>query len=70
MAVWYDDALKTRDFAEALEQAEYADADEILKKPYRFEEEYKKWVENDYPGPEDSNWDAFIESLQNEGEGE
>lgn len=69
MAVWYDDALKLRDFANALEQAEYADADEILRKPYRFEAEYNKWAENNFPAADDAEWDDFIESLNEGNEG-
>lgn len=65
MAAWYDDALKLRDFADALEKADYADASDILKKPYRFDDEYEIWRDNDYPNPEDKNWDDFIEGLTN-----
>lgn len=69
MALWYEDALKLRDFANALEQAEYADEDDVLKKPYRFEAEYNKWAENNYPAPEDAEWDGFIEALNEQNEG-
>lgn len=67
MAVWYDDALRLRDFANALQQAEYADEDEVLKKPYKFDEEFEVWKENNFPGPEDAEWDEFINGL-NEGQ--
>jgi hypothetical protein len=70
MAVWYDDSLKLRDFASALQEAEYADEDDVLKKPYKFDNEYEKWVKADYPSPEDPNWDDFIEALNEQVEGE
>lgn len=63
MAVWYDDALRLRDFANALSQAEYADEDDILKKPYRFEAEFNIWAANNFPSPEDAEWDEFIAAL-------
>lgn len=63
MAVFYDDALKLRDFAEALEQAEYADADDVIRKPYKFEKEYEVWAANSYPQPTDGEWDEFIVGL-------
>lgn len=68
MAAWYDDALKLRDFANALEQAEYADETDVLKKPYRFDTEYEVWAKNDFPSPEDANWDDFVSALNELGE--
>ncbi len=63
MAVWYDDALRLRDFAKALEDAEYADSDDILRKPYRFDSEYEIWAANNYPASDDPEWDDFIAAL-------
>lgn len=63
MAVFYDDALQLRDFAKALEDAEYADADDILRKPYRFEAEFGIWKNNNYPASDDPEWDDFIAAL-------
>ena len=63
MATFYDDALQLRDFAKALEDAEYADADDILRKPYRFEDEFKLWKSNNYPASDDPEWDDFIAAL-------
>lgn len=60
---FYDDALKLRDFAKALEQAEYADENDVLKKPYKFEAEYAAWEDNSFPTQEDPEWDSFIDAL-------
>lgn len=63
---WYDDGLKLRDFASALEKADYVeDVSDILKKPYRFDDEYNIWSEHNFPDPEDKEWDDFIEGLTN-----
>lgn len=61
--IWYNDALRLRDFADALESAEYADSDDVLKKPYRFDDEYEVWKNNNSPSPEDGEWDNFIAGL-------
>ena len=63
MAVWYDDALRLRDFAEALQDAEYADSDDILRKPYRFDAEFEIWKNNNFPASDDAEWDDFIAAL-------
>ena len=63
MAVWYDDALRLRDFARSLEDAEYADSDDVLRKPYRFDEEYAVWKANNCPASDDAEWDDFIAAL-------
>ena len=69
MAEWYSDALKLRDFSSALEQAEYAGANDVLKKPYRFDDEFAAWQENNFPTQEDPEWDTFIDALNALGEG-
>lgn len=67
---WYDDGVKLRDFANALEQAEAADESEVLKKPYKFEGEYQIWEKNNFPSPEDGEWDEFINDLNAASQGE
>lgn len=63
MAVWYDDALQLRDFAKAIEDAEYADSDDILRKPYRFNDEFAIWSKSNFPASDDPEWDDFIAAL-------
>lgn len=70
MATWYDDPVKLRDFANALEQAEAADENEVLKKPYKFEAEYEVWEANNFPSPEDAEWDDFINGLNAQSQGD
>ena len=60
---FYDDPLRLRDFAKALEQAELADENDVLKKPYKFESEYEAWADNGFPTQEDPEWDSFIDAL-------
>lgn len=61
---WYDNAMRLRDFAKALDDAGYVDSkDEVYEKPYRFDSEYTLWAGHDYPGQEDANWDEFTTAL-------
>jgi len=61
--LWYNDAMQLRDFANALESAEYVDADVVLRKPYKFDAEFEAWKSNRCPNPEDGEWDEFITAL-------
>lgn len=67
---WYDDAMQLRDFANALEQSEYVDGDEVLKKPYKFEDEFAIWKEHGHPDQTDSEWEDFIKALDSYAKGE
>lgn len=67
---WYNDPLKLRDFAKALDDAGIVDSkDEVYEKPYKFDEYYLAWAENDFPDQSDSNWDEFVEAITPEDDG-
>lgn len=61
--VWYNDAMQLRDFANALSQAEYADDDAVLRKPYKYDAEFEAWKANGCPSPDDGEWDEFVNAL-------
>jgi len=62
---WFDNTLVLRDFADALVKAEYMDdSADIIKRPYRFTNEYNLWKRNEFPSDETENgWDGFVAAL-------
>lgn len=69
---WYDEAMQTRDFADALVEAEYIDdAAMVLAKPYKFTSEFLAWKSAGFPEPitddsseeNDAAWNSFVEAL-------
>lgn len=68
---WYNDHKNVAAFLEVLLESDVIDVEQdeilyMLNQPWKYNEEYIAWDEAGRPMPNDSSWDGYLDSLENE----
>ena len=66
---WHEDTKQLIDFARAMKNAGVVEEmDDVLARPYRYQEYYDSWAANGHPQEDDSEWDEWISAITPEGD--